>query len=146
MSPRLTCNNTGDLPGIAKKLLNLFPEKRIFIFYGELGAGKTTLIKALCKELKVLGLTNSPSFSIVNEYPTETGDLVYHFDFYRIKNIAEIFDIGYEEYFYSGHYCFIEWPEVAEQIIPTPAVEVEISLDADKQTRVIAFSEKKSAV
>lgn len=146
MSPSLICHDTGDLPGIAKKLLNLFPEKRIFIFKGELGAGKTTLIKALCKELKVVGLTNSPSFSIVNEYPTEAGDLVYHFDFYRIKNIAEIFDIGYEEYFYSGHYCFIEWPEVAEQIIPTPAVEVEISLDDDKQTRVIAFSEKKSVV
>lgn len=146
MSLNLTCNNTGDLPGIAKKLLNLFPEKRIFIFKGELGTGKTTLIKALCKELKVVGLTNSPSFSIVNEYPTETGDLVYHFDFYRIKNIAEIFDIGYEEYFFSGYYCFIEWPEVAEQIIPKPYVEVEIRLDDDKQTRIIAFSEKKSVV
>ncbi|HNW69885.1 MAG TPA: tRNA (adenosine(37)-N6)-threonylcarbamoyltransferase complex ATPase subunit type 1 TsaE [Bacteroidales bacterium] len=146
MSQNPGSNNTGYMTGTAKSLLNMYPKSRIFTFKGELGAGKTTLIKALCRELKVVGLTNSPSFSIVNEYPTAEGDLIYHFDFYRIKNIAEIFDIGYEEYFYSGHYCFIEWPEVAEQIIPTPYVEVEITLDDDKQTRVIAFSEKKSVV
>jgi len=146
MSESPSSNNTGYMAGTAKTLLNLYPENRIFIFKGELGAGKTTLIKALCKELNVVGLTNSPSFSIVNEYTTANGDMIYHFDFYRIKNIAEIFDIGYEEYFYSGHYCFIEWPEVAEQILPAAYVETEIRVDEDKQTRIIAFSEKKSAV
>jgi tRNA threonylcarbamoyladenosine biosynthesis protein TsaE len=146
MTHSLVCNNTSDLPKIAKTILNLFPEKRMFIFKGDLGAGKTTLIKALCKELKVIGLTNSPSFSIVNEYPTADGDMIYHFDFYRIKNIAEVFDIGYEEYFYSGHYCFIEWPEVAEQILPIDYVEIDIRTEPNEQTRIIAFSEKKSAV
>jgi tRNA threonylcarbamoyladenosine biosynthesis protein TsaE len=87
----------------------------------------------------VIGLTNSPSFALVNEYPTADGEMIYHFDFYRISNIAEIFDIGYEEYFYSGHYCFVEWPEIAEQLIPPEYVEINISIEENKHTRIISF-------
>lgn len=139
MDQHMVCNDISELPGIARTILRTFPEKRIFIFKGELGAGKTTLIKALCKELNVKGLTNSPSFALVNEYPASDGKMIYHFDFYRIKNIAEIFDIGYEEYFFSGQYCFIEWPEIAEQILPSAYVEINIKTEENKTSRIISF-------
>ncbi|MBP8041786.1 MAG: tRNA (adenosine(37)-N6)-threonylcarbamoyltransferase complex ATPase subunit type 1 TsaE [Bacteroidales bacterium] len=140
MNQQIICNHLDELPGIAKKILAAFPSSRIFTFTGDLGAGKTTLIKEMCKLLNVTGLTNSPSFSLVNEYPSSTGDMIYHFDFYRIKNISEIFDIGYEEYFYSGHYCFIEWPEIARQLLPEDHVEVTIETAKDQSSRIITFS------
>jgi len=142
MDQRFVCNNIGELPGIARTILRAFPENRIFTFKGELGAGKTTLIKELCKELNVTGLTNSPSFALVNEYPASDGNMVYHFDFYRIKNIDEIFDIGYEEYFFSGNYCFIEWPEIAEPVLPSAYVEINIETEKNKTSRIISFSKK----
>ena len=140
MNQKIIFNHLDELPGIAKKILDAFPSSRIFTFTGDLGAGKTTLIKEMCKLLNVTGLTNSPSFSLVNEYPSSTGDMIYHFDFYRIKNISEIFDIGYEEYFYSGHYCFIEWPEIARQLLPEDHVEVTIETAKDQSSRIITFS------
>jgi len=144
MCRKVVCHDIAELPEIAEFIINTFSEKRIFIFKGELGSGKTTLIKAICSLLKVDDLTNSPSFSIVNEYHTENGAMIYHFDFYRIENIKEVYDIGYEEYFYSGNYCFVEWPEIAEKILPPGHIEIGIEIQEDKKTRVISFEEKNS--
>lgn len=112
------------LPEVARTLLDSFPKERFFAFYGKMGAGKTTLIKELCARLGVLDTVCSPTFAIVNSYTTDGGEWVYHFDFYRLKNIDEAFDIGYEEYFYSGHYCFSEWTEKIEPILPDHYVKV----------------------
>ena len=99
------------LEGVARDILEWYGGKRIFLFYGDLGAGKTTLIKRFCDLLEVEDTVQSPTFSIVNEYRTRRGDMVYHMDFYRIESAREAFDIGLEDYLYSGRYCFIEWPE-----------------------------------
>ena len=100
---------------------------KIDIISGFLGAGKTTFIKAVCEELGVEDVITSPTFAIVNEYRAEeTGELIYHFDFYRIKKLEEVYDMGYEDYFYSGALCFIEWPELIEELLPTDAVRVRI--------------------
>ncbi|MFW5758180.1 MAG: tRNA (adenosine(37)-N6)-threonylcarbamoyltransferase complex ATPase subunit type 1 TsaE [Bacteroidota bacterium] len=106
------------IPLVAQKLLNTFPRKRVFAFYGEMGSGKTTLIKGICNYLGVSDTVTSPTFSIVNEYHTFEGSVVYHFDFYRINKMEEALDMGYEEYFFSGNYCFIEWPEKIENLLP----------------------------
>ncbi len=111
---------------IAARFIQAHPADRIFAFYGGMGAGKTTFIKALCEEMKVLDYVTSPTFSLINEYKTENNGTVFHFDFYRIKNISEVFDIGYEDYFYSSDYCFIEWPELIEPLLPPIAVKVYI--------------------
>ena len=124
------------LPSIAKQVLDAFPDSRIFALYGRMGAGKTTLIKELCRALDVADEVQSPTFSIVNEYKTADNDSVYHFDFYRINKIVEVFDIGYEDYVYSGSYCFIEWPELAEDLLPEGTVRLEIS---GENARVIRF-------
>ncbi len=124
------------LPSIAKQVLDAFPDSRIFALYGRMGAGKTTLIKELCRALDVADEVQSPTFSIVNEYKTADNDSVYHFDFYRINKIDEVFDIGYEDYVYSGSYCFIEWPELAEDLLPEGTVRLEIS---GENARVIRF-------
>jgi len=110
----------------AKLLLNTFPEDRIFAFYGAMGAGKTTFIKAICHELGSTDYVTSPTFALINEYTTSKGFVVYHFDFYRIKKLEEAFDLGYEDYIYSGNYCFIEWPEMIESLLPEGVVEVRI--------------------
>jgi len=111
----------------ASLLLNYFPDERVFAFYGTMGAGKTTFIKAICHELGSNDNVTSPSFALINEYTTESDSLIYHFDFYRIKKLEEAFDLGYEDYIYSGNYCFIEWPEMIEQLLPDGIVEVRIS-------------------
>jgi tRNA threonylcarbamoyladenosine biosynthesis protein TsaE len=116
-----------ELPALARKLLLFAGEHRVFVFYGEMGTGKTTFIKALCKELGVAVTVSSPTFSIVNEYEYPYG-LVYHFDFYRLKDQSEAFDMGYEEYFYSGEYCLIEWPEKIPDLIPDQVVKVNLEL------------------
>jgi tRNA threonylcarbamoyladenosine biosynthesis protein TsaE len=122
-----------DLPQIAEQLLSAIGKHKIITFYGEMGAGKTTLIKQLCKTLKVMDTIQSPTFSIVNEYLTEDNQQIYHFDFYRIKEEEEALDFGVEEYFYSGNYCFIEWPEKIPNLIPEKAVKVFITLTEDNK-------------
>lgn len=114
------------LPDVARKLLDNFCEERFFAFFGKMGVGKTTLIKELCQQLGVEDTVCSPTFAIVNSYSTGEGNPVYHFDFYRLKNVDEAFDIGYEEYFYSGEYCFTEWTEKIEELLPEHYVRVEI--------------------
>ena len=121
----------------AREFINLMGEARVFAFYGTMGAGKTTFIKALCEELGVEDVITSPTFAIVNEYTT--GDSrIFHFDFYRIKKLEEVYDMGYEDYFYSGSLCFIEWPGLIEEILPDDAVRVSITEQEDG-TRKISF-------
>ena len=114
------------LPEVARKLLGEFPDDRFFAFFGKMGVGKTTLIKEICAELGVNDNVCSPTFAIVNEYTDGAGEPVYHFDFYRMKSVAEAYDIGYEEYFYSGCYCFTEWTEKVEELLPERYVRVDI--------------------
>ena len=116
-----------ELPEVARKLLETYPEDRFFAFFGKMGVGKTTLIKEICAELGVADNVCSPTFAIVNEYTSGDGEPVYHFDFYRMKSVAEAYDIGYEEYFYSGCYCFTEWTEKIEELLPESYVRVEIT-------------------
>ena len=115
-------------------------EARVFAFYGKMGAGKTTFVKAICEELGVEDVITSPTFAIVNEYglPSST---IFHFDFYRIKRLEEVYDMGYEDYFYSGALCFIEWPELIEDILPDDAVRVTITEQKDG-SRVVSISEQ----
>ena len=112
---------------IAARFIHAYPADRIFAFYGDMGAGKTTFIKALCEEMLVLDNVTSPTFALINEYKTEIGSTIFHFDFYRIKSLSEAYDFGYEDYFYSGDYCFIEWPELIESLLPSIAIKVLIS-------------------
>ena len=111
---------------MARNLLQEYGEERFFAFFGKMGVGKTTLIKAMCGELGVEDNVCSPTFAIINEYKTGKGAPVYHFDFYRMKNAEEAYDIGYEEYFYSGEYCFTEWTEKVEELLPEHYVRVEL--------------------
>ena len=120
---------------VAKKLLKTFSGKRVFAFYGEMGAGKTTLIKGICNYLGVLDTVTSPTFSIVNEYQTREGGIVYHFDFYRISKIEEVMDMGYEEYFFSSNYCFVEWPEKIENLLPEDCQKLYL-YEYDKQRQL----------
>lgn len=119
-------HSLSDLNDTAKKFLVDFSSSRIFAFHGELGAGKTTFIKTLCSELGVKDAMSSPSFSLVNEYHDGKGKPVYHFDLYRLKSAEEALDIGFEEYLYSGNYCFVEWPERAEELLPEETIHVYI--------------------
>lgn len=127
-----------DLESVAKELINFSDGIRIFAFYGKMGAGKTTFIQALCRVLHSADTVNSPSFAIVNEYSTAEGDIIYHFDFYRIKNLEEAYDLGYEDYFYSGNFCFIEWPEKIETILPAEYIEVTIEDSGNGERGIIA--------
>ncbi|WP_312134537.1 tRNA (adenosine(37)-N6)-threonylcarbamoyltransferase complex ATPase subunit type 1 TsaE [Sphingobacterium sp.] len=128
-------NSTDGLAAAAQWLLQQKPDAKIFLFNGAMGAGKTTFIKAICEVLNVEDSTSSPTFSIVNEYAAADGP-VYHFDFYRLKDEQEAYDLGYEEYFYSGAYCFIEWPEKIPNLLPDDAVNIEIEI-IDTQSRKI---------
>lgn len=129
-------NSIAELSVAAQKLINSFPKDRIFLLYGPMGAGKTTFVKQLCAQLNVQENTSSPTFSIVNEYDSPAG-AIYHFDFYRIKDEQEAYDFGYEEYFYSGAYCFVEWPEKIPNLLPDDAKEIHISI-RDQNTRAIS--------
>ncbi len=116
----------------AKQFIANIGDSTVFAFYGNMGAGKTTFIKAVCEELGVDDVITSPTFSIVNEYRSEqTGELIYHFDFYRVKKIEEVYDMGFEDYFYSGALCFIEWPELCEEVLPDDTVKVSINEEPD---------------
>ena len=139
----------------AREFIRHIGDARVFAFYGKMGAGKTTFVKAICEELGVQDVITSPTFAIVNEYETSPnlpkgeeldsppleglGEVpIYHFDFYRIKKLEEVYDMGYEDYFYSGALCFIEWPELIEEILPDDAVRVNISEQEDG-SRLVSF-------
>jgi tRNA threonylcarbamoyladenosine biosynthesis protein TsaE len=124
---RLKIRSPAHLDDAARTLLDAFPQNRVFAFYGEMGVGKTTFIKALCRKLGVGDVTSSPSFGLIHEYLTDRGDSVFHFDFYRIRTLEEVFDIGYEEYMYSRDYCFLEWPEVVETLLPADTIRLAMS-------------------
>lgn len=128
-----------DLPELAARISGYFPRVTVWLFRGDLGAGKTTLIKAIGEFVGVTDAMSSPSFSIINEYETSDGGRLYHFDFYRIRSEAEAADIGVEEYFYSGQVCLIEWPEKIPSLIPAGYGAVNITFE-DKEKRTIAIS------
>ena len=119
-------NSLEEIGQAAREFVAAMGDRKVFAFYGKMGAGKTTFIKAVCEELGVGDVINSPTFAIVNEYVDREGEPIFHFDFYRIKNLQEAMDIGYEDYVYSGHVCFMEWPELIESILPDDAVKVTI--------------------
>lgn len=129
----IQCKSESGLRPAAGQLLETYPKARVFAFYGRMGAGKTTFIKEICRQLGAGDIVQSPTFSIINEYRTAGGDSLYHFDFYRISKPEEAFDIGYEDYLYSGSYCFIEWPELIEDLLPGETVRVTISGDSIRE-------------
>ncbi|WP_343530804.1 tRNA (adenosine(37)-N6)-threonylcarbamoyltransferase complex ATPase subunit type 1 TsaE [Pedobacter sp.] len=139
---QLTINDLEELPKVAQALLNYANDQNFFIFEGEMAAGKTTFIKAFCKALGVTDVVSSPTFSIVNEYESNHGP-VYHFDFYRLKNLQEAYDIGYEEYFYSGNYCLVEWPSKVEELLPEGYIKIQITV-TDNEQRLFEFSKENS--
>ena len=134
----LKVNHIDDINEVARQFVDQMGDHKIFAFYGKMGAGKTTFIKAMCEELGVTDVINSPTFAIVNEYMDGKGESIYHFDFYRIKRVEEVYDIGFDEYIYSGNLCLMEWPELIEQLLPEETVRVDIMENPDG-TRVIRF-------
>jgi len=123
-------------PAAARGFIDQMGDRTVFAFYGGMGAGKTTFIKAVCKELGVTETVASPTFAIINEYKGGDEEPIYHFDFYRIHKLEEVFDFGYEDYLYSGHTCFIEWPELVEQILPENTVKLSIR-ETESGSRII---------
>ena len=123
--------NIENIQDAAREFIAQMGESRIFAFYGSMGAGKTTFVKALCETMGVTDTVNSPTFAIVNEYDTPSGRPIFHFDFYRIKRLAEVYDMGYEDYFYGRGVCFIEWPELIEELLPEGTVKVIIEEQPD---------------
>lgn len=138
-----TFNGVGlnDLSEVAKAIIQLSQTHKLVAFYGQMGAGKTTLIKQICAQLGVLQEVSSPTFALVNEYETSTQQIVYHFDFYRIKNLEEVYDIGYEDYFYSNNLCLMEWPENISPLLENEEVlKVHIKpIDANSREVLLAY-------
>lgn len=136
---KITISSLEKINEAAQQFIENMGDGKVFAFYGKMGAGKTTFIKAICEELAVDDVITSPTFAIVNEYTSNKLDEpVYHFDFYRIKKIEEVYDMGYEDYFYSGHLCFLEWPELIEDLLPEDATKVTITEQEDG-SRTIEF-------
>lgn len=125
-----------DIRSAAREFLHEMGEDKVFAFYGSMGAGKTTFIKALCEEMGVTETVTSPTFAIINEYRDKGGRTIYHFDFYRIHKLEEVFDFGYEDYFYSGNLCFIEWPELVESVLPENTVKITIR-EVENGSRIV---------
>jgi len=142
MEKTFVCKSLDELSQIANLILKNFSQYQVFAFYGKMGVGKTTLIKHICKILDVEDNVVSPSFSIVNEYKTLSEESIFHFDFYRIKNFVEALDIGYEDYFYSDSFCFIEWPEKIEELLPENFVYVHIEINENDNSRIIKLKNK----
>ena len=130
-------NDLNSIRETAREFIDHMDGRKVFAFYGKMGAGKTTFIKAVCEELGVEDIITSPTFAIINEYSGKD-DTIYHFDFYRIKKLEEVYDMGYEDYFYSGALCFIEWPELIEEVLPEDAVKVQI-IEKEDGTRAVLF-------
>jgi tRNA threonylcarbamoyladenosine biosynthesis protein TsaE len=130
-------NSVEGLKNVAANLIKQFPDHRVFAMYGKMGAGKTTFIQAICNYLGSDDNVTSPTFAIINEYKTEDLSSIFHFDFYRIENLEEAYDLGYEDYLFSGNYCFIEWPEMIESLLPENIVKVQIEV-FDDESRVIS--------
>ena len=137
----ITINSLADLPRAAREFVELMDDSTVFAFYGDMGAGKTTFINALCRELGVSeDIATSPSFSIVNEYRSDTtAELIYHFDLYRLDNLDEALDMGIEDYFDSGALCLLEWPERVEDLLPDDTVRVKLFVN-DDDSRTIQLS------
>ena len=133
-------NSVEELSKVSDLLISWRDKSNIIAFYGTMGAGKTTLIKNLCAKLGVQDEVNSPTFALVNEYQTDTFDSIFHFDFYRIKSLEEVFDIGYEDYFYGGSLCLLEWPELIDPLMPEHFIKVEITLGETDDARSIRCS------
>ena len=138
MSLKFIIRKEEELYAVAKMILEKYNSK-IFLFYGEMGVGKTSFIKKFCKELRVSDIVSSPTFSIVNQYSNVNDEIIYHFDFYRTEKKEEVFDIGYEEYLFSSSYCFIEWPEKIEDLLPTNYLKINMKLDDNN--RIINIQE-----
>lgn len=133
----ITIKSLESIDQAATEFVKSMGDNTVFAFRGEMGAGKTTFIKAICGKLGVSDTINSPTFAIVNEYRSDSGELIYHFDFYRINKVEEAFDFGYEDYFYSGSLCFIEWPELIENLLPADTVNVSIKVLEDGSRSVV---------
>lgn len=132
-------NSLEEIDDAARQFIASMGDSKVFAFYGKMGAGKTTFIKAVCEALGVDDVITSPTFAIVNEYQSATtGESIYHFDFYRIKKLEEVYDMGYEDYFYSGCLCFLEWPELIEELLPEDACKVTIEETSDG-ARMVKF-------
>lgn len=135
----LKIDSIENIHDVARQFIEIIGDSRVLAFYGKMGAGKTTFIKALCEVLGVEDVITSPTFAIVNEYTDGEGDPIYHFDFYRIKKLEEVYDMGYEDYFYSGNLCLMEWPELIEELLPDDALRITISENEDG-TRTISVN------
>ncbi|MDD4631529.1 MAG: tRNA (adenosine(37)-N6)-threonylcarbamoyltransferase complex ATPase subunit type 1 TsaE [Proteiniphilum sp.] len=135
---RIEITDLKNIRRAASTFLREMGNNKVFAFYGGMGAGKTTFIKALCEEMGVTETVSSPTFAIINEYRGKEGTPIFHFDFYRISKLEEAFDFGYEDYFYSGNLCFIEWPELVESILPQDAVKIAIRV-MDNGSRILEY-------
>jgi tRNA threonylcarbamoyladenosine biosynthesis protein TsaE len=134
----IVINNIKDINKAARTFIDYMPEGNVIAFYGNMGAGKTTFIKALCEELGVEDEVTSPTFAIVNEYTCNNApSKIYHFDFYRIKKLEEVYDMGYEDYFYSDSLCLIEWPELIEELLPDDVTKVHIIEQSDGSRKIV---------
>lgn len=138
---KITIKSLDAIHEAAREFIKNMGKGHVFAFYGKMGAGKTTFIKAICQELGVTDNITSPTFAIVNEYRSDiAGELIYHFDFYRIKKLEEVYDMGYEDYFYSGAICFIEWPELIEDLLPGNTVKVSIE-EEEGGARIVSLED-----
>ena len=133
----IVIENIKDIRSAAKEFIKVMGDNKVFAFHGSMGAGKTTFIKAVCEELGVIEAVSSPTFAIINEYKDGEGRPIFHFDFYRINKLEEVYDFGYEDYFYSGNLCFIEWPELVESILPENTVKISIQEHGSRNIKSI---------
>ena len=137
MEQLITIQSEAEVEGVARKMVPLVEKHRVLAFWGSMGVGKTTFIKGLCKVLGVEEQVTSPSFAIVNEYEGVEGRVIFHFDFYRLKEVNEVFDMGYEDYFFSNHICLIEWPEKIAEVLPDERLDVYLSENEDWSRQLI---------